>query len=94
MSQLGSRLSGWLGDEDDIHAVLSGLSGREMLRGMLARLEPRAEALLLGTAVPMPLPIKSRRYDDRFWTELLGKGGSSSKPQEPDQSQRLRELGF
>ena len=25
MSQLGTRISGWLGDEDDIHAVLSGL---------------------------------------------------------------------
>jgi hypothetical protein len=24
MSQLGTRISGWLGDEDDIHAVLSG----------------------------------------------------------------------
>jgi hypothetical protein len=26
MSQLGTRISGWLGDEDDIHAVLSGLA--------------------------------------------------------------------
>jgi DNA helicase HerA-like ATPase len=24
MSQLGTRISGWLGDDDDIHAVLSG----------------------------------------------------------------------
>jgi DNA helicase HerA-like ATPase len=94
MSQLGSRLSGWLGDEDDIRAVLSGLSSREMLRGMLARLEPRAEALLLGTAVPMPLPIKTRRYDDRFWAELLGRESSSSRNQPPDQNERLAELGF
>ncbi|MFN8387244.1 MAG: hypothetical protein U0X92_12595 [Anaerolineales bacterium] len=34
MSQLGTRISGWLGDEDDIHAVLSGLAGREALRGI------------------------------------------------------------
>ncbi len=27
MSQLGTRVSGWLGDEDDIRAVLSGLAG-------------------------------------------------------------------
>ncbi len=33
MSQLGTRISGWLGDEDDIHAVLSGLAGRDALRG-------------------------------------------------------------
>ena len=48
MSQLGTRISGWLGDEDDIHAVLSGLAGREALRGMLSRLQPKEEVLLLG----------------------------------------------
>ncbi len=74
MSQLGTRISGWLGDEDDMHAVLSGLSGRESLRGMLARLQPKEEVLLLGWGVPMPLPVKSRRYDDQFWRELLGAG--------------------
>ena len=72
MSQLGTRISGWLGDEDDIHAVLSGLAGREALRGMLARLQPKEEVLLLGWGVPMPLPVRSRRYDDAFWKELLG----------------------
>ena len=46
---------GWLGDDDDIHAVLSGLAGRDALRGMLARLQPKEEVLLLGWGVPMPL---------------------------------------
>jgi len=72
MSQLGTRISGWLGDDDDIHSVLSGLAGREALRGMLARLQPKEEVLLLGWGVPMPLPVKSRRYDEQFWRELLG----------------------
>ncbi len=88
MSQLGTRISGWLGDEDDIHAVLSGLAGRDALRGMLARLQPREEVLLLGWGVPMPLPIRSRRYDDTFWRELLG-----SKPAR-DEAQIKKELGF
>ena len=87
MSQLGTRISGWLGDEDDIHAVLSGLAGREALRGMLARLQPKEEVLLLGWGVLMPLPVKSRRYDDAFWKELLG-GAKRSK------EQNLKELGF
>ncbi len=86
MSQLGTRISGWLGDEDDIHAVLSGLAGREALRGMLARLQPKEEVLLLGWGVPMPLPVRSRRYDEAFWKELLG--GKRSK------EQNLKELGF
>jgi hypothetical protein len=89
MSQLGTRISGWLGDEDDIHAVLSGLAGREALRGMLARLQPKDEVLLLGWGVPMPLPVRSRRYDDTFWEELLGK--SKGKRSE---KQILTELGF
>ncbi len=88
MSQLGTRISGWLGDEDDIHAVLSGLAGRESLRGMLARLQPREEVLLLGWGVPMPIPVKSRRYDDAFWQELLGAGGKK------DEAQIIKELGF
>jgi DNA helicase HerA-like ATPase len=88
MSQLGTRISGWLGDEEDIHAVLSGLAGRESLRGMLARLQPKEEVLLLGWGVPMPLPVRSRRYDQDFWEELLGGGGKRS------QAQLLKELGF
>ncbi|HMN62179.1 MAG TPA: hypothetical protein PJ988_17545, partial [Anaerolinea sp.] len=39
MSQLGTRVSGWLGDDLDIQAVLSGLAGKDALRGMLARLQ-------------------------------------------------------
>jgi len=88
MSQLGTRISGWLGDEDDIHAVLSGLAGREALRGMLARLQPKEEVLLLGWGVPMPLPVKSRRYDDKFWDELLGRKEKKSE------AQLKKELGY
>jgi uncharacterized protein len=40
---------------------------------MLSRLQPKEEVLLLGWGVPMPLPVRSRRYDDNFWRELLGK---------------------
>ncbi len=89
MSQLGTRISGWLGDENDIQAVLSGLAGRDALRGMLARLQPKEEVLLLGWGVPMPLPVRSRRYDEVFWQELFGR--SVGKRAE---GQVLRELGF
>jgi uncharacterized protein len=91
MSQLGTRISGWLGDDDDIRAVLSGLAGREALRGMLARLQPKEEVLLLGWGVPMPLPVKSRRYDEHFWEELRGKRGKKKKRGE---AETLKELGF
>ena len=78
----------WVGDEDDIHTLLSGRSRREALHGMLARLQPKEEVLLLGWGVPMPLPVKSRSYDDTFWKELLGGGGKKFE------AQNLKELGF
>jgi hypothetical protein len=46
------------------------------------------EVLLLGWGVPMPLPVRSRRYDEQFWKELLGGGVKRSK------EQNLKELGF
>ncbi len=88
MSQLGTRVTGWLGDSDDIQAVLTGLSGREALRGMLARLQPREEVLMLGWGVPMPILVRSRRYDETFWEELLGKHSKRSN------EEILGELGY
>ncbi|GAB4542157.1 MAG: DUF87 domain-containing protein [Anaerolineales bacterium] len=88
MSQLGTRICGWLGDDLDIQAALSGLAGRDALRGMLARLQPKEEVLLLGWGIPMPLPVRSRRYDDQFWKELLKGGGKKSE------AENLKELGF
>ena len=71
MSQLGTRISGWLGDDSDISAVLSGLANKDNLRGMLSHLNERQEVLLLGWGVPMPLPVHSRTYDQQFWKDLM-----------------------
>lgn len=90
MSQLGTRVSGWLGDEDDIHAVLSGLAGRDALRGMLARLQPKEEVLMLGWGVPMPILLKTRRYDDLFWKDLLDDKAGTPRSAE----QNIKDLGF
>lgn len=70
MSQLGTRVCGWLGDDDDVNATLAGLASREALRGMLARLQPKEEVLLLGWGVPMPILVRSRRYDTDFWKSV------------------------
>jgi hypothetical protein len=88
MSQLGTRVTGWLDDADDIQAVLTGLAGRDSLRGMLARLQPKEEVLMLGWGVPMPILVRSRRYDDEFWEDLLGKSTQRSE------REILDELGF
>jgi DNA helicase HerA-like ATPase len=90
MSQLGTRISGWLGDDADISAVLSGLAGRDSLRGMLSRLQPKEEVLMLGWGVPMPIPLRSRRYDQQFWNELLGKDSLDNKSTDD----LIKSLGF
>ena len=77
MSQLGTRITGWLGDDDDIRAVLTGLAGRDQLRGMLARLQEKEEVLLLGWGVRMPIPVRSRRYDETFYAEMKERSGKA-----------------
>ncbi|HEX9019613.1 MAG TPA: hypothetical protein VF806_10520, partial [Anaerolineaceae bacterium] len=90
MSQLGTRICGWLGDDLDIQAVLSGLASKDALRGMLARLQPKEEVLLLGWGVPMPIPVHSRRYNDQFWKDLKGDKNEGKRAE----ADILKELGF
>ena len=64
LSQLGTRITCLLNDERDIDAVLTGISGASSLRSVLASLDSKQQALLMGHAVPMPVVIHSRTYDD------------------------------
>lgn len=92
MSQLGTRVTGWLGDEDDIRAVLSGLAGRDQLRGMLARLQEKEEVLLLGWGVKMPIPVRSRRYDKRFYDEMRGRATAAAPEKRYTREEANRDL--
>ena len=60
MSQIGTRVTCLLDDESDIRAVFSGVSGAGELRNVLARLDTRQQALILGHAVPMPVVVRTR----------------------------------
>ena len=62
MSQIGTRVTCLLDDEADIRAVFSGISGAGALREVLARLDTRQQALILGHAVPMPVVVRTRTY--------------------------------
>jgi uncharacterized protein len=64
MSQIGTRVTALLDEENDIRAVFSGVAGTAALREVLARLETRQQALILGHAVPMPIVIRTRDYRD------------------------------
>ncbi len=67
MSQIGTRMTCLLDNEADIRAVFSGVSGAGALREVLARLDSQQQALILGHAVPMPVVVRTRDYDENFY---------------------------
>jgi DNA helicase HerA-like ATPase len=70
MSQLGTRVTGKLTEERDIDAVLTGVGGRSALRNMLESLDTREQVLLMGHAVPMPIVVRTRKYDQDFYSAV------------------------
>lgn len=70
MSQIGTRITALLDNERDISAVLTGVSGAGALREVLARLDTKQQALIMGHAVPMPVVIQTRTYDTDFYAAV------------------------
>jgi len=70
LSQIGTRMVALLNDEKDIAAVLTGVPGAPSLRSVLAGLDSRQQALVLGHATPMPVVIRTRNYDEVFYESL------------------------
>ncbi|MGB9769509.1 ATP-binding protein [Caldisericum exile] len=69
LSQIGTRLVMELKDENDINAVFQGASHTKRLVKILSTLEQK-QALVFGYAVPLPLPINVRSYDEEFIDEM------------------------
>ncbi len=70
LSQIGTKFIAQLSDEKDINAALVGTSGAGSLRSILASLESKQQALVLGHAIPMPLVVRTRSYDEEFYKSL------------------------
>lgn len=70
MSQIGTRVTALLDNEADIAAVFMGVSGSSQLRQVLARLDTRQQALILGHAVPMPVVVQTRTYGPDLYAEV------------------------
>ena len=72
MSQMGTKITCLLDNERDIDAVLAGVSGKNELKAVLARLAPKQQALIFGHAVPMPVAFQPVSYDAKFLASLTG----------------------
>jgi uncharacterized protein len=70
LSQLGTRITALLNDEKDIQAVFTGVAGATALRTVLASLDSKQQALILGHATPMPVVIKTRHYGPDFYNDM------------------------
>lgn len=70
MSQVGTRVTCLLNDEKDIDAIFTGVSGGANLRSVLAKLDSKQQALILGHAVPMPVVVRTRPFDSTFYAEI------------------------
>ena len=98
MSQLGTRLTCLLDNDRDIDAVLSGTAGSRQLRGVLARLESKQQALIFGHAVPMPVVVHTRDYGTaESYAQLSSRAGAGwqeeVRPGETHEERLEREIG-
>jgi uncharacterized protein len=59
-----------LNDEKDIDAIFTGVSGAQSLRSVLSKLDSKQQALILGHAVPMPVVVRTRPYDETFYAQI------------------------
>ncbi len=88
MSQLGTKITCLLDNDKDIDSVLSGVSGKNELKSVLARLAPKQQALIFGHAVPMPVAFQPREYGSAKsyagFTSPPGKTPAAPNPTDDD----------
>jgi len=90
LSQIGTRVTGKMTEERDIEAVLTGVGSRSFLRGSLESLDTRQQILLMGHALPMPIVVRTRSYDEAFYRAM---GTGEEGPGRPgDLAGKLDEL--
>jgi DNA helicase HerA-like ATPase len=70
LSQIGTKIIAQLHDEKDIQATLTGMSNANSLRTVLATLDSKKQALVIGHAITMPVVIQTREYDEQFYEQM------------------------
>lgn len=79
LSQIGTKLVAQITDEKDIVSVLAGVPNPMSFRSIIASLDSKQQALVFGHAVPMPIVIQSRTYDEEFYSTVCTPVKTSSR---------------
>lgn len=79
ISQIGTKIVAQLNDEKDIQSVLTGVAGASNLRTVLASLDSKKQALLMGHALTMPIVVETRTYDSKFYAAVVGEPDKDKK---------------
>lgn len=59
LSQIGTKFTLQLDSDNDVEAIVGGVSGRSGLRQVIAALESKRQALVFGHALPMPVVVQT-----------------------------------
>jgi len=70
MSQIGTKIVAQLGNEKDMQTVFSGVPNASTLKSVLSTLDSKKQVLLIGHALPMPMVIETRSYDQQFYQDM------------------------
>ena len=70
LSQIGTKIVAQMHDEQDIQAVLTGMPNAQNLKTILASLDSKQQALVLGHAIAMPMVVQTRSYDQLFYEAM------------------------
>ena len=92
LSQIGTKLVAQLNDERDIAAALVGSPGASGLRQILASLDSKQQALLLGHAVPMPITVRTRDYGPELFAAVQARAGAPAAASAADMQSQMASL--
>jgi hypothetical protein len=70
ISQIGTKIIAQMSDDQDIQAVLTGVSNAQGLKTILATLDTKKQVLVLGHAITMPVVIETREYGELFYRDM------------------------
>ncbi|NLE08874.1 MAG: ATP-binding protein [Dehalococcoidales bacterium] len=86
MSQMGTKISFLLDNDKDVDSVLSGVSGKNELKSVIARLSPnRRQAIMFGHSVLMPVAFEAREYGSaESYRDFASNVASGKKQAEKD----------